>query len=84
MIYHISILPRAQKELGSLPKETYERVRDAIRSLANDPRPPGCLKLTGREGWRMRVGEYRVLYEIGDQRKSTTVLHIGHRREVYR
>ncbi|MGH6629512.1 MAG: type II toxin-antitoxin system RelE family toxin [Burkholderiales bacterium] len=84
MSYHISILPRAQKELAALPKETYERVRDSIRSLADDPRPPGCLKLTGREGWRMRVGNFRVLYEIDDQRKSATVLHVGHRRDVYR
>lgn len=84
MNYHILVLPRALKELGSLPKDAYERVRDAIRSLANDPRPPGCLKLAGREGWRMRVGDYRVLYEIDDQRKAVMVLHIGHRRDVYR
>ena len=84
MSYQIFILPRAQKELAAVPKGTYERVRDAIRSLAHDPRPPGCLKLSGREGWRMRVGAYRVLYEIDDQQKSATVLHIGHRRDVYR
>ena len=51
MSYSIYILPRAQKELTHLPKESYERVRDAIHALADDPRPPGCLKLTGREGW---------------------------------
>lgn len=84
MSYAVSILRRAQKELARLPLEAYERVRDAIYLLANDPRPPGCLKLTGREGWRIRVGDYRVIYEIDDKQQTVTVLHVGHRRDVYR
>ena len=52
MNYSLFILPRAQKELAQLNASTFARVRDAIRELANDPRPPGCLKLTGRDGWR--------------------------------
>ncbi len=84
MSYTLLILRRAQKELARLPSETYERVRDAIRALSQDPRPPGCLKLAGREGWRIRVSDYRVIYEIDDQRHIVTVLHIGHRRDVYR
>lgn len=84
MTYIISILRRAQRELAQLPIEAYERVRDAIRALAQDPRPPGCLKLTGREGWRIRVGDYRVVYEIDDDQKAITVLHVRHRRDVYR
>lgn len=61
----------------------YPRVRDAIRDLANTPRPPGCKKLVGRDGWRIRVGDYRVIYEIDDSTRIVTVVHIGHRRDVY-
>jgi mRNA interferase RelE/StbE len=84
MSYTVFILRCAQKELAQLPSEAYERVRDAIRALAQDPRPPGCLKLTGREGWRIRTGDYRVIYEIDDEQQAVTVLHVGHRRDVYR
>ncbi len=84
MSYALLILRRAEKELAQLPSEPYTRVRDAIRELAQDPRPKGCLKLTAREGWRLRVGDYRVVYEIDDKQGTVTVLHIGHRREVYR
>jgi mRNA interferase RelE/StbE len=84
MTYTVFILRRAQKELAQLPKETYEHVRDAIRNLGQEPRPRGCAKLTGREGWRIRVRDYRVVYEIDDQRQVVTVLHVGHRRDVYR
>ncbi len=84
MTYTVSILRRAQKELQQLPYEDYERVRDAIRTLAHDPRPAGCLALTGRPGWRIRVGTYRVIYEINDAQHTITIFHIGHRRDVYR
>jgi len=84
MNYSLFILPRAQKELAQLNVGAFARVRDAIRELANDPRPPGCLKLTGRDGWRLRVGEFRVIYEIDDAHRLVTVLNVGHRRDVYR
>ena len=84
MTYSITILRRAQKELSSLPKEPYVRVRDAIRLLAEAPRPDGSRKLAGRTGWRIRVGSYRVIYEIDDPNRVITILHIGHRRDVYR
>jgi len=84
MDYTVLILRRAQKELAQLPSEVYERVRDAIRALGSNPRPPGCLKLQGREGWRIRTGSYRVIYEIDDERHTVTILHIGHRRDIYR
>ncbi len=82
MSYAVLILRRAQKELAQLPLDAYQQVRDALRALANDPRPPDCLKLTGREGWRIRVGD--LIYEIDDKQQTVTVLHIGHRRDVYR
>jgi mRNA interferase RelE/StbE len=83
MSYEVLILRRAQKELADLPKVDYSRVRDAVAALANDPRPAGCRKLVGREGWRIRSGDYRVIYEIDDAGEKVTVLHIGHRRDVY-
>ncbi len=83
MSYKVLILRRAQKELAGLPKFDYERVRDEIVSLADDPRPSGCKKLVGRGGWRIRVGNYLVIYEIEDTKQEVTVLHVGHRRDVY-
>jgi mRNA interferase RelE/StbE len=83
MSYEVLILRRAQKELADLPKVDYVRVRNAVVALANDPRPAGCKKLAGREGWRIRSGDYRVIYEIDDAGEKITVLHIGHRRDVY-
>ncbi len=84
MTYTITILRRAQKELAGLPQEPYTRIRDAIRRLAEEPRPAGSKKLAGRTGWRIRVGSYRVIYEIGDPNHAITIMHIGHRRDVYR
>lgn len=83
MSHQVLILKRAQKELAGLATRDYERVRNAISALAQEPRPPGSRKLVGREGWRIRVGDYRVIYEINDQQQIVTVLHIGHRRDVY-
>jgi mRNA interferase RelE/StbE len=84
MTYSLFILRRAQKELSELPVESYERVKQAIQGLGDDPRPAGSKKLTGREGWRIRVGDSRVIYEVDDASASVAVLHIGHRRDVYR
>jgi mRNA interferase RelE/StbE len=84
MSYSLSILRRAQKELADVPVRDYERILEAVRSLAKDPRPSGCRKLTGRDGWRIRIGDYRVIYEIDDSQRSVTVLHIGNRRDIYR
>ena len=66
VIYRILILRRAQKELAGLASEQYERVKNAIQSLGAKPRPSGSRKLVGREGWRIRVGDYRVVYDIDD------------------
>jgi mRNA interferase RelE/StbE len=83
MTYRVSVLRRALKELEQLPAEHYPRVRDAIRHLASDPRPTGCRKLTGRGGWRIRIGVYRVIYDIDDSQQLVTVLNVGHRRDIY-
>ena len=83
MTYMIALLRRAQKELEDLQTGDYERVRDAIARLADNPRPAGCIKLTGREGWRIRVGNNRVIYTIEDKELVVTVIKIGNRRDVY-
>ena len=74
----------AQKELAALPLREYAKVEAAIRTFIDDPRPRGSRKLAGRDGWRIRVGKYRVVYDIDDAAHSVTVLHVGHRRDVYR
>jgi mRNA interferase RelE/StbE len=84
MSFRLQILRRAQRELASLKSPDYERVKDAIRGLGAEPFPRGSKKLTGRQGWRIRVGPYRVVYEIDHQKQALTVLHIGLRRDVYR
>ena len=84
MSYTVEILRSAQKQLAAIDRQDQPRVISAIRTLANEPRPPGCKKLTGRPAWRIRVGVYRVIYEIHDNRLLVLVVAIGHRREVYR
>jgi mRNA interferase RelE/StbE len=84
MKYSLFILTRAQKELAALEGTEYQKIKKAVFRLASNPRPSGCSKLIGREGWKIRVGNYRVIYEINDSLKEVLVLHIGHRRDVYR
>jgi mRNA interferase RelE/StbE len=82
-MYSLLILKIAQKELANLPVKVYQRIRTEIIELAKNPRPYGCKKLTGRDGWRIRVGDYRILYEIDDNLQKITILHIGHRKDIY-
>jgi mRNA interferase RelE/StbE len=70
--------------MASLETQDREKIRKAILALQENPRPTDCRKLTGRDGWRMRVGNYRVIYEIDDAARSVTILNVGHRREIYR
>jgi mRNA interferase RelE/StbE len=77
---------RAARFLESLDKPLLQRLDKAILSLANDPRPPGCKRLKGRQRdrWRIRVGAYRVLYRINDEERAVLIYDIGHRGEIYR
>ena len=84
MSYELFVLRRAQKELADLSKTDFERVRDAVVALAQNPRPVGCKKLVGRDGWRIRSGDYRVIYTIFDAVLIVAIEGIRHRREVYR
>ena len=84
MSYQILILRRAQKELAKLFGRDFERVKQSILKLSDHPRPSGCRKLTGRDGWRIRVGKYRVIYEIDEKEEVVIILHIGHRKDIYK
>ncbi|MDQ7032715.1 MAG: type II toxin-antitoxin system RelE/ParE family toxin [Desulfonauticus sp.] len=84
MSYNIFILRKAQKELSKIVGRDYNHIKEAIWNLRSEPRPKGCKKLTGRAGWRIRVGNYRIIYEIDDTQKNITILHIGHRRDIYK
>lgn len=84
MIYAIDILRAAQKQLARLERAKQDRIIEAIRSLAANPRPAGCKKLSGRPAWRIRIGPYRVIYEIFDDRLLVLVVTIGDRKSVYR
>lgn len=84
MSYQVLIERAAQKQLARLPRDQRERTASAIRALGDDPRPHGSKKLKDRDGWRIRVGEYRVIYRIQDERLIVLVIVIGHRRDVYR
>ena len=83
MEYEVFLLRRAQKQLADLPKQNYAPVRDLISTLADNPRPTRCKKLTGREGWRVRSGDYRVIYEIDEGNKRVIILDVGHRKDIY-
>ena len=75
----------AKDDLQRLPKELFTRILDRIRSLGDEPRPPGCRKMSGsKNDWRIRIGEYRVVYEVDDALKRVNVMRVKHRREAYR
>jgi mRNA interferase RelE/StbE len=82
-MYQIVISNKAEKALVKLTSTVYERVVSALNKLAADPRPPGCKKLKGREAWRIRVGDYRAIYEIEDAKLIVRVISVGHRKDVY-
>lgn len=81
--YKIQIKKSAAKEIESLPREAISKILPKIGSLAENPRPMGCKKLSGDEKYRIRVGNYRVLYEIEDEIVTVFVVKVGHRKEVY-
>ena len=84
-MYRVFLERAAEKDLNRLSSEIHDRVITAIRGLASDPRPPGCRKLAGgKHDWRIRVGDYRVVYEIADEIRIVRVNRVRHRREVYR
>ncbi|MBA4117090.1 MAG: type II toxin-antitoxin system RelE/ParE family toxin [Rubrobacter sp.] len=84
MSYRLSIPRSVNKRMEKLPTDIYDRVDGAILALADEPRPPGCKKLRGQEDWRIRVGDYRVIYGVDDERRVVEILNVAHRGDVYR
>ena len=78
------IKPSAGKEIEAVPKQDRRRIVAKITSLSRNPRPPGCEKLSGHDQYRLRQGNYRILYEIQDLDLVVLVVKVGHRRDVYR
>jgi len=82
--YELEVKRSAAKEIADLPRTDCQRVVAKIRLLASDPRLQGCEKLSGAEKYRIRQGDYRILYEIDDSTKSVIIVKVGNRKEVYR
>jgi mRNA interferase RelE/StbE len=85
MAYRIEVKPQAEKSLAKIPNPHRRRIAKAIDSLARQPRPAGCTKLADADdAYRIRVGDYRIVYEILDKVLIIYIVRVGHRREVYR
>jgi len=82
--YELVFKKSVAKDLREFPKQDVKRILPRIRSLADDPRPVGCEKLSGLERYRIRQGSYRIVYEVADARLIVLIVRVGHRRDVYR
>ncbi len=82
-MYKVQIERKTQKKLAKIPAPYYANIKTAILNLANNPRPQGYKKLKGRDGYRIRVADYRVIYEIHDNRLLVQVIDLGHRKDIY-
>lgn len=83
-MYRLEFRPAALRALRSLDEVNASRIRGALALLTREPRPPGTRKLSGRDAYRVRVGDYRIVYTIDDPSRIVVVVLIGHRRDVYR
>ena len=84
MKYQVILPKSVQKELDRLPDDVASRILARLAGLETNPRPADANKLKGRDAWRIRVGDYRVIYEIHDRVLRIIVITVGHRREIYR
>ncbi len=83
IIYQILIEKQVQKRLARIPEPDYTRIKNAIMALATNPRPTDSKKLKGRTSYRIRQGNYRIIYEINDSILTVFVLDAGHRKDIY-
>ena len=84
MSYQVNLPKSVQKQLNTLPKELKQRILNALVQLQEEPRPANSLQMKGGQGFRLRIGDYRVLYDIDDISHIINLRRIGHRREIYR
>lgn len=83
MTYRVEFTASAAKEVRQLDRVVRRRVLVLLQALSDEPRPHGARRLRGRDGWRVRIGDYRVLYDIDDEGATVLVVKVGHRRDVY-
>ncbi len=83
-LYKIRIKKSVSKDFKKIPKKDVQRILDAIQGLAKEPRPPQSKKLSGQERYRLRQGNYRILYSIEDEELIISVVKVGNRRDVYK
>ena len=84
MAYTIIIPNSVKKDLDRVPDSVFKKVLTVLHQLEINPRPSGCKKLKGRNAWRVRTGDYRIIYEIEDENVKIILVKIRHRKEVYR
>jgi mRNA interferase RelE/StbE len=85
LVYKVFLEKRAEWEIKRLPAEILHRIIPKLKTLSENPKPPGCRRITGaKNDWRIRIGDYRIIYEIDDREKAVKVMRIRHRKEVYK
>ena len=82
--YTVHIKASAEREMAFLPQAAFRTVSKKILDLEKNPRPPRCKKLSGRQEYRIRAGDYRILYVVDDQARTIEVVAVGNRKDVYR
>lgn len=84
-MYEVHLERTAERDLRRLSVQAFHRIAPRIKALSDDPRPLGCHKISGSEkDWRIRVGDYRVIYEVDEKAKAVRVMRVRHRKEAYR
>ncbi len=83
-IYAVEFTKSAQKELAKLPRQTAKRIVKAIYKLSDNPRKGNVRPMVGSKAWRLKVGDYRVIYDIYDKKLIVLIIKVGHRRDIYR
>jgi mRNA interferase RelE/StbE len=82
--YKVYFRASVEKDFASIPRSDLKKILQRIKTLAENPRPPGCEKLTGQERYRVRQGRYRIVYSIHDDELTVWVVKVGHRKDIYR
>lgn len=82
--YRVFFRRSVEKDLSCIPKKDVEKILNRIKGLENDPRPPGCEKLTRQERYRLRQGRYGIVYSVQDDELTVWIVNIGHRKDIYR
>ena len=82
--YKVYFRASVEKDFASIPKSDLKKILQRIKTLAKNPRPPGCEKLTGQERYRVRQGRYRIVYSIHDDEITVWIVKVGYRKDIYR